>query len=118
MVNVKNIAKETPLVHASCMLRTSAYRAINGYSESPRYIRVEDYDLWIRMFSTGAKGYSLEDVLYMINDSRTSASRKLFKYRINEARVKCDAIKKFKLGWNNYVFAIRPLVIGIIPAPL
>ena len=35
--------------HAGCMVRSDAIRAVDGYSESPKFKRVEDYDLWIRI---------------------------------------------------------------------
>jgi glycosyltransferase EpsE len=43
-------AKESPFSHAACMIRRDAIMAVGGYRVSDRYLRVEDWDLWIRLY--------------------------------------------------------------------
>ena len=39
----------TPFCHAPCMVRTEAYKEVNGYSTDDRTLRAEDYNLWFRL---------------------------------------------------------------------
>lgn len=115
-VNVNDVAKGTPFCHAPCMVRKGAYDSVGGYSEDKKWLRVEDYNLWVKMLAKGYKGYVLENPLYMMRDDRNAKKRRKYKYRINEARVKKMAIKELKLNKKNYVYACVPLVVGIMPA--
>ena len=112
----KDFPKGTPFCHAPCMVRTEAYKAVGGYSVSDKLLRVEDYHLWIKMYGKGYKGYMLDEPLYMMRDDRNAAHRRSFKARVNEARVKAIAIKTFRLPVWNYIYCIKPLILGILPS--
>ena len=113
---VKDFPKGTPFCHAPCMVRTEAYRAVGGYTVSDKLLRVEDYHLWIKMYAKGYKGYMLREPLYMMRDDRSAAHRRSFKARVNEARVKAVAIKSFRLPVWNYMYCLKPLILGIMPS--
>ena len=56
--------KRNPFNHPAVMFKKNAVLEIGGYHDD--YYRFEDYDLWIRMFQSGAVGYNIQDViLYM-----------------------------------------------------
>lgn len=112
------LAKGTPFCHAPCMVRREAYNAVNGYAISDKRLRVEDWDLWIRMYEKGYRGYNLLEPLYKMRDDRNAYSRRKFKYRINEARVGASAVKKLHLSKINYIFVLRPIVVGLLPKPI
>lgn len=111
-------AKGTPFCHAPCMVRREAYEAVGGYAVSPKRLRVEDWDLWVRMYEKGYRGCNLPEPLYKMRDDRNAFSRRKFRYRINEARVSASAVKKLKLPRWNYIFALRPILVGLLPKPL
>ncbi len=46
----KDFVYGSPFCHAPSMVRKSAYDAVNGYTESARLLRVEDYQLWYKMY--------------------------------------------------------------------
>ena len=108
----------TPFCHAPCMARCATIRQIGGYTDDPKYLRVEDYDLWVKLYSAGYQGMNLCDVLYHIRDDRAAVSRRQLKYRINEARVICKAVNLLKLPFWNYLYAIRPILKGLLPKML
>ncbi len=112
---VSTLAKGTPFCHAPCMVRREAYEAVNGYEVNPKKLRVEDWDLWIRMYAKGYKGYNLQDPLYKMRDDRNAFSRRKFKYRINEARLTVQAVKLLNLSPVNYIYALRPIMVGLLP---
>ena len=50
-----------------------------------------------------------------MRDDINAFNRRKFKYRLNEAYVKVLVIKGFKLPFYYYVFAFRPILVGILP---
>lgn len=110
-----DLPKGTPFCHATCLVRSEAYKIVKGYSVSKNRMRVEDWDLWIRMYEAGYKGYVLENALYKMRDDRNAYKRRKFKYRINEAKVSASATKKMKLPRKYYIWAVRPILVGLLP---
>ena len=106
----------TPFCHAGCMVRTKALQKAGGYSENEIYERVEDYELWVRMYALGSLGANIHEPLYQMRDDRNAASRRKWEYRINEARVRMLAIKKLQLPAWMSVYALRPLLLGVLPS--
>lgn len=105
----------SPFCHAPCMVRREAYEAVSGYSVSDKLLRVEDYHLWIKMYAAGFKGKNIPEVLYMMRDDRNAYARRKFRYRLNEAYVKLVAVKELHLPlWKN-VYALRPIIVGLLP---
>lgn len=116
--SVSSMCKATPFCHAPCMVRREAYEAVGGYTVSDDRLRVEDWDLWIRMYEKGYRGYNLEEPLYKMRDDRDALRRRKFKYRINEAKVGASAVKKLKLNPILYFFCARPILVGLLPPKL
>ena len=109
---------ESPFCHAPCMVRKEAYDKVNGYSVKKRLLRVEDYHLWMKMYMAGYKGKNIHEVLYQMRDDRNAYSRRKFKYRINEAYVKSLIVLNLKLPIYYLVFALRPIIVGMLPNAL
>ena len=112
---VSTLAKGTPFCHAPCMVRKEAYDAVFGYDVDSKKMRVEDWDLWIRMYSKGYKGYNLQEPMYKMRDDKNAFSRRKFKFRINEARMTIQAVKLLKLSPVNYIYVLRPVLVGLLP---
>ncbi len=108
----------TPFCHAACMVRTALLREAGGYSEAEQYARVEDYELWTRMYAMGYRGHNIHEPLYSMRDDRDAAGRRLRKYRLNEARVRLNAVQLLNLPKRNAVYALRPLILGLLPSRL
>lgn len=108
----------TPFCHAGCMVRRMAIQKVGGYSENTEFERVEDYELWVRMYAVGYRGGNIHEPLYQMRDDRNAASRRKWKYRINEAVVRILAIKKLHLPVTNNIFVLRPLLLGLLPSDI
>ena len=78
-------------------------------------MRVEDYHLWMKMMEAGFKGKNIQKCLYQMRDDRNAFSRRKFRYRLNEAYVRCLAVKHLKLPFYGYIYALRPLAVGMLP---
>lgn len=113
-----DIVKSSPFCHPPCMIRAGAFHDVQGYSVDKKLLRVEDYHLWLKMYKKGYRGYNLQEPLYKMRDDRAAAKRRTYKSRINEAYVKCLAIKEFHLPKWNYIYIFRPLLVGLLPIPI
>ena len=101
--------------HAGCMIRTESIKAVGGYSESMNYKRVEDYDLWVRMYKAGYIGYNIQEPLYSMRDDRNALSRRTFESRKNEARVVKNVYKWFNMPKKNMIRVIIPIIKWLVP---
>ena len=104
--------------HAPCMVRAEVIRAVGGYSEDRRLLRVEDWHLWLKVYAAGYRGKNLTEPLYKMRDDRNAANRRKFRHRLNEAYVSRLAVRQFKLPKWNYIFSLRPLIVGMLPKPI
>lgn len=111
----KDFLHGSPFSHSVCMVRHEAYIAVNGYSEGKFLMRVEDYHLWTKMYSKGYKGANLQEELYLYRDDREGYRKRKFKYRINEAYVSLLAVRKLHLPIWSCLYAVRPIVVGLLP---
>lgn len=111
----EDFVKESPFCHASCMVKREAYMKVKGYSVSDKLLRVEDYHLWIKMYKCGYRGKNIHKCLYQMRDDRNAYSRRSFKNRLNEYYVKRLAIRTFRLKKWNYLLALRPIIVGLLP---
>lgn len=111
----KDFVKGSPFCHAPCMVRKEAYEKVKGYSVSEKLLRVEDYHLWVKMYKAGYKGKNIHECLYQMRDDRNAYNRRSFQNRINESYVRKLAIKTFHLPVFNYIFVLRPIVVGLMP---
>lgn len=108
----------TPFCHAASMFKRSAFLSVNGYSESKFLIRVEDYDLWSKMYSKGFLGANIENPLYKMRDDRNALFRRKYKFRINEAIALFHSYRRLNINIINYIFILRPLIIGLLPSTI
>lgn len=104
--------------HAPSMIRTEAYKSVGGYGEGKYLMRVEDVHLWYKMYAKGYKGFVLKEPLYAMRDDRNAIHRRKFKYRINSFLVRWEWIPKVGLPKWRRIYALYPILVGLIPSPL
>ena len=104
--------------HAPCMMRAEVMRAVGGYTVDRRLLRVEDWHLWLKIYAAGGRGKNLSEHLYKMRDDRNAASRRKFKYRLNEAHMAALAVKTLGLPKWKYIFVLRPILVGVMPGPV
>ena len=67
--------------HAGCMIRTDVLRAVGGYNISKEVERIEDYDLWFRLYKNGFCGANIIEPLYSMRDDRREVKRSKMRHR-------------------------------------
>ncbi len=112
---LKDFLKRSQFCHAGCMMRTKVMKELDGYTVSDKFLRVEDYELWVRLYLAGYIGYNLQEVLYSMRDDRNAVKRRTFKNRRNESRVIRKICKEGKFPiWMN-IYALVPILKWCTP---
>ena len=97
--------------HAAVMVRAEAYKDVDGYSEDPRLLRVEDCHLWYKMYAKGYRGANIQEVLYSMRNDRNALSRRTTKARMNGIFVTWVGYRMIKMPWYNYIFLLRCVLL-------
>lgn len=108
----------TPISHAPVMLRKSCLDAVGGYTEDPRMLRVEDVNLWIKLYAAGYRCYNIQEPLYRMRNDQNALNRRKYIYRVNSVYVRLKGCKMLKLGPKSYLKACKPMINGLVPAKL
>lgn len=108
----------SPICHAPVLMRRECMAAVGGYTEDPRMMRVEDVNLWIKLYSAGYRCYNLQEPLYRMRNDQNALYRRKYRYRINSVYVRLKGCKMLHLGPVCYIKAIKPMIIGLVPARL
>lgn len=106
----------SPVCHAGCMMRKEVLQELGGYDASEEINRIEDYDLWFRLYKAGYKAYNIQEALYSMRDDRNALKRRSFKNRVNEYKLRVRICKAFKLPVKYRLMAFRPIILGFLPA--
>lgn len=102
-------------VHPTMMVRKSAYDLVSNYKDVWYTKRCEDYDLWMRMYAKGLKGYIIGDVLFQYYEGKNSFPSRKYRYRINEAITRAIGYSKLNLYPLGALFVLKPLMAGLLP---
>ena len=115
VVEKKDFLKGSPICHAPSMTRTDSIKKVGGYAIDKKLLRVEDYNLWIRMYAAGYKAYILSEPLYKMRDDRNAKRRRNWTNRKNEIYAMRTGFKLLGLPWYSQVYALRPLLVHLAP---
>lgn len=107
-----------PFVHASLMFRREALLDVGGYDESPRVERSEDYDMLLRMYAEGMSGGNSAEAVYYIREDAGAFRRRKYRYRLKEMMVKLRGFARLGLMPKGFLFAVKPLIVGLLPMHL
>lgn len=111
----KDIVCGSPICHAPVMMRKECLEAVGGYAEEPWACRVEDVNLWIKLYAAGYRCYNFPDPLYRMRNNRDAFNRRKYRYRVNSTYVRLKGCKALGLGFSCRLWSLRPLLHGLIP---
>lgn len=103
-----------PHAHAPAMVRTHVMKEVNGYTDTKRTIRVEDYYLWYKIYKAGYRGYNLQEHLYRMRDDRNAMARRTFQVRYNGFIIKKEVMKDLGIK-HSFLYALPNLIKAFIP---
>lgn len=117
VVTNRDFLFNSPYKHGSVVFRKEALLKVGGYRVAKETYRTEDYDLFMTL-QEFTKGENLQEYLYFFCEDKNARKRRRYRYRINEARVRYRGFKKLNLLPKGFPYVIKPLIVGLIPAPL
>lgn len=102
-------------VHPATMFRRECLEQVGGYRSDRSTRRMEDYDLFMRLYGAGYKGYNIQKPLlrYTINPRKDK-----YRYRVDEAVVRWRGFKMLGLLPRGLPYVLKPLAVGLIPKAL
>jgi len=104
-----------PICHAPVMIRKECMDAVGGYTVDRRMLRVEDINLWIKLYAKGYRCYNIQEPLYKMRNDENAYKRRKYKYRINSVYVRLQGCRLLKAEPICYVKAFKPMLAGLIP---
>lgn len=116
--DAKGFMKGNQFYHAPVMIRRVALELVDGYSEDYHLLRVEDYNLWTKLYAIGLYGENMLDAYYEVLEDDNTYKRRKLKYRINGAYANLLAVDMLGLPKWYKVYALRGILIGLIPNPI
>lgn len=106
--------KGAPHTHAPAMIRTAVMKDVDGYTDTKRTVRVEDYYLWYKIYKAGYQGYNLQEHLYKMRDDRNAMARRTFSVRWNGFVIKRKVMKDLGIPYAT-LYALPNLIKAFIP---
>lgn len=111
---INDFCTHTPFFsHAACIMKKSVFDEVGGYTVDPKFLRVEDCNLWFKVYAQGYKGANLTEPLYMMRDDRNATHRRSIKARINGCYVVYDGFKMLHMPWYKYFYVVKNAVIEL-----
>lgn len=108
----------SPICHAPVMMTRECIDKVKGYTENKWMLRVEDVNLWIKLYAAGYKCYNLQHPLYQMRNDINALNRRKYKFRINSTYVRLQGCRMLHLGLKCYIKSLSPLVRGLVPSKL
>ena len=114
----EDVVSGVPICHAPVMMWKECMDKVGGYTVDQRMLRVEDVNLWIKLYAEGYKCYNLQEPLYCMRNDQNALNRRKYKYRVNSTYVRLKGCKQLGLGAKYYVKSFKPMLNGLVPASL
>lgn len=114
--SAQDIISGSPICHAPVMMKKACMDAVGGYTEDKRMLRVEDVNLWIKLYAAGYRCCNLREPLYRMRNDQNALNRRKYRYRVNSTYVRLKGCSMLGLGAKSYAQAFKPMIIGLIPA--
>ena len=105
----------SPFIHPAVMIRREVFIKLHGYKESQRLLRMEDYDLFLRLYAAGWRGYNLQEPLLMYREDLQAYKKRKYRYRLWECRMRYDGYRRLGILKGNLRYVLKPLAAGLIP---
>ncbi len=111
----ENFLLMLPYIHAGTLFRHDVLDKVNGYRVAKDTARTEDFDLFLRLHINKFYGKNILEALYYYNEDINAYKRRKYRYRIDEFKMKINAFKKLGLMPKGYIYACKPLIVGLVP---
>ena len=104
-----------PFAHPTVLMRKEDLLSVGGYRVAKETKRQEDYDLFMRMYAAGFKGYNIQEKLYEYRIVNSNSKYRPMRDRIDESVVRFKGYKNMGVLFEGLPYVLKPIVIGLIP---
>lgn len=117
-ISFEETIRKSNLIHPSTMIRKNILNEVKGYSVNELTHRAEDYDLWCKIAEKGYGLVNLPEYLFEYRENADAYKKRKYRYRIEEFKIKLYWIRRTNLSIFNYIYAFKPLIVGLIPSKI
>lgn len=110
-----DLIKACQFCHPTILIRSELLRQVGGYSENSKHYRVEDYELWLRLYSLGYTGYNIQEKLLIYTKNSNSVDNIKKIDRINCYKLLKNYFSKLDIPRRYYFYVIYPIIKMMIP---
>lgn len=115
MPQKKDFLWNSPFIHPAVVFRKNDLIKAECYKVTPETYRCEDYDLFMRMYALGMKGYNIQETIYCYKITINSKKYRPMKSRMDEAKIRYAGFRKMGVLYWGFIFVFKPIIIGMIP---
>jgi glycosyltransferase EpsE len=116
MPDKKAFLKGNPFWHPTVMMKANVIKNIGGYSDSGLALkRLEDAELWFRLYKNGYVGYNIQEPLHKFREDRQAYNRRKLSHRWYAMLLQLQGFRQLSLPLWSYIFAIKPVIAGLAP---
>lgn len=110
----KDFLWNLPFHHPSTMFKRKCILSVNGYRVSEETRRGQDYDMFMRMYSSGYKGMNLGEPLYYYRIDAENIKRRTWKARKCEIKIRYKGFLALGLLPLGMIFIFKPIFAHIV----
>lgn len=108
--------KTSPFIHPAVMICAGPLRKSGGYSQARAILRTEDYELFMRLYARGYRGYNLQENLFCYREEWQSYKKRKYRYRCRECLVRYHGFSELGILDGNFRYVLKPLFAGLVPS--
>ena len=109
----------SPFAHPTVMFRRELFEDGTRYLASEETWRCEDYELFMRLYQKGYRGYNIQEYLFLYRENRNTLKTQKMRFRVNEAKIRYRNFKKMGLlNFKGCLSVLRPIAGGLVPTSL
>ncbi len=98
------------------MFRREVLNTKKPYGEDSKPRRGEDYELLMRLYSEGHRGYNIQDILLKYRETLDGYKRRALKYQIQEVSIRWNGFKRMGIDpVQNMKYVIKPIAVWMVP---
>lgn len=109
----------SPYAHPSVMIRREPLIEHGGYIPGNVPCRGEDYELFMRLYAKGARGYNLQEPYLYYRETKDSYKKRKFRFQLDEIGIRYQGFKQLGIrGPKTVPYIVKPLLAAMVPAGL
>ena len=112
----EDFLRTSVFIHPTVLVRAEVMQKLGGYSTEVYALRIEDYELFMRLYAVGYCGYNLQEFLFQYREDVQAFHKRKYRYRVNETRVRYRGFRALGILKGNWNYVIKPLIAGVVPA--